>query len=476
MTHQALPNFIDGDFVPAQTSETTQIISPATEEVVALSPISGQPDVDAAFAAADDAAKTWNRTTPEERQRVLLKVADAIEAHAAEIAARQHAETGQLVQAVLEEEVLAGAAQMRFFAGAARVASGIAAGEYMPGMTSFVRREPIGVVAQIVPWNYPFMMLVWKIGPALAAGNTVVLKPSDTTPGSALAFAEIVKDILPPGVLNIVLGDRSTGELLTTHPTPGMVALTGSVRAGEQVARAASSKITRVHLELGGKAPVIVFADADLQAAVEGIAQAGFFNAGQDCTAATRVLVEEGAAEEFTQLLVEQAESMRTGDCEDQTTFFGPLNNGQHFKKVSEMVASAPPWANVLTGGHRVGDRGFYYAPTVIGGLNQDDDLIQEEIFGPVITIQTFDSEEDALEKANGVIYALASSVWTSSHDRAMRFSRDLDFGCVWINTHIPLVAEMPHGGFKRSGYGKDLSIYGVEDYTRVKHVMSAVT
>lgn len=476
MTHQALPNFIGGDFVPAQTSDTTQIVSPATEEVIALSPISGQGDVDAAFAAAERAAKTWNRTTPEERQRVLLNVADAIEAHAAEIASRQHAETGQLVQAVLEEEVLAGAAQMRFFAGAARVASGIAAGEYMPGMTSFVRREPIGVVAQIVPWNYPFMMLVWKIGPALAAGNTVVLKPSDTTPGSALAFAEVVKDILPAGVLNIVLGDRSTGELLTTHPTPGMVALTGSVRAGEQVARAASNKITRVHLELGGKAPVIVFADADLQAAAEGIAQAGFFNAGQDCTAATRVLVEEEVAAEFTQLLVKQAESMRTGDCEDQATFFGPLNNSQHFKKVSEMVAGAPSWASVLTGGHRVGDRGFYYAPTIISGLRQEDELIQQEIFGPVITIQTFDSEEDALEKANGVVYALASSVWTSSHDKAMRFSRDLDFGCVWINTHIPLVAEMPHGGFKRSGYGKDLSVYGVEDYTRVKHVMSAVT
>lgn len=473
MTDRVLRNFINGEFVPAQGAKTQQIISPATEEVVAITPVSEAADVDAAFAAAAAAAKTWNRTTPAERQQVLLDVADAVEAAADLIAAKQHEDTGQLVEMVKSEEVLAGASQLRFFAGAARISSGLSAGEYMEGLTSYVRREPIGVVGQIVPWNYPFMMLVWKLGPALAAGNTVVLKPSDTTPQSALAFAQVVKDIIPPGVFNLVLGDRSTGSLISTHPVPGLIALTGSVRAGEAVANAASNRLTRVHLELGGKAPCIVHDDADLALAAEGIAQAGLFNSGQDCTAATRVLVHESVAAEFTKLLVEQAESLKTGDCEDESTFFGPLNNAAHFDKVSTLVENRPEWAQVLTGGHRVGDRGYYYAPTVISGLRQDDELIQTEIFGPVITVQEFSTDDQAVEMANGVPYALSSSVWTKDHGRALRFSQDLDFGCVWINTHIPLVAEMPHGGFKKSGYGKDLSVYGVEDYTRIKHVMS---
>lgn len=474
MTLTPLQNFIAGKFTDAKSATTMDIVSPATEEVVAVSPISGPEDVDDAFAAAAEAAKSWNATTPEERQAVLLRVADAVEANADKIAAAQHGDTGQITEMVKSEEVLAGASQLRFFAGAARISQGLSAGEYMEGMTSYVRREPIGVVAQVVPWNYPFMMLVWKIGPALAAGNTVVLKPSETTPRSAVAFMEAVQNILPPGVLNIVLGDRTTGELMTNHPTPGLIALTGSVRAGEEIAKAAASRLARVHLELGGKAPVVVFPDADLAEAAEGIAQAGYFNAGQDCTAATRVLVHQDVAEEFTKLLVAQTEVLTTGDSEDPDTFFGPLNNIRHFEKVSELVDNAPEWATVIAGGHRVGDKGYYYAPTVITGLKQDDELIQTEIFGPVITVQEFATEDEAIEMANGVQYALSSSVWTSDHKRANRFSRELDFGCVWINTHIPLVAEMPHGGFKRSGYGKDLSVYGVEDYTRIKHVMSS--
>lgn len=474
MTHKTLQNFINGQFVDAKSTVTMDLVSPATEEVVGVSPISGAIDVDDAFAAAAEAAKTWNLTTPERRQALMLKVADAVEANADKIAQAQHGDTGQITAMVKSEEVLAGASQLRFFAGAARISQGLSAGEYMEGMTSYVRREPIGVVAQVVPWNYPFMMLVWKIGPALAAGNTIVLKPSETTPSSAVAFMEVVGDILPAGVLNLVLGDRTTGELMTNHPTPGLIALTGSVRAGEEIAKAASSRLTRVHLELGGKAPVVVFPDADLADAAEGIAQAGYFNAGQDCTAATRVLVHADVAAEFTELLVAQTQVLTTGDSEDEETFFGPLNNIRHFEKVSELVANAPEWATVIAGGHRVGTKGFYYAPTVITGLKQDDELIQTEIFGPVITVQEFTTEEEAIKLANGVQYALSSSVWTSDHKRANRFSRELDFGCVWINTHIPLVAEMPHGGFKRSGYGKDLSVYGVEDYTRIKHVMSS--
>lgn len=474
MINPTLNNFINGQFVPSLSGNTMPVVFPGSGEEVATAPISDQTDVDAAFEAAARAAKTWNRTTPAERQEVLLKIADAVEANSAMLARAQHADTGQLTAMIETEEVLAGASQLRFFAGAARISSGLSAGEYMEGMTSYVRREPIGVVAQVIPWNYPFMMLIWKLGPALAAGNTVVLKPSETTPRSALAFAELVAGILPVGVLNIVLGDRTTGELMTSHPTPGLIALTGSVRAGEEIARNASSRLTRVHLELGGKAPVIVFPDADLAEAAEGIAQAGFFNAGQDCTAATRVLVHCDVAEEFTKLLVAQTKILTTGDCDDPGTFFGPLNNEQHFQKVSGLVARTPEWATIIAGGHRVGDRGYYYAPTIISGLRQDDEMIQTEIFGPVITVQEFMTDDEALEKANGVQYALASSVWTADHRRSERFSRDLDFGCVWINTHIPLVAEMPHGGFKRSGYGKDLSVYGVEDYTRIKHVMSA--
>jgi len=361
--------------------------------------------------------------------------------------------------------------QIRFFAGAARMLEGRSAGEYMAGHTSMVRREPVGVCAQVAPWNYPMMMAVWKFAPAIAAGNTVVLKPSDTTPASTVLLAEIMGEVLPAGVFNVICGDRDTGRLMVEHKTPAMASITGSVRAGMSVAESAAKDLKRVHLELGGKAPVVVFEDADIAAAAEGIAMAGFFNAGQDCTAATRVLVHSSIHDEFTAALAAAANATSTGPEEDAD--FGPVNNVHQLAQVTGFIDRLPEHAKVEAGGHRVGDKGFFYAPTVVSGLKQDDEIIQNEVFGPVITVQSFEDEAEALAHANGVEYALASSVWTKDHSRAMRMAKRLDFGCVWINTHIPLVAEMPHGGFKHSGYGKDLSGYGFEDYTRIKHVMT---
>ncbi|MBA0051838.1 gamma-aminobutyraldehyde dehydrogenase [Streptomyces sp. AJS327] len=470
-----LRNYIDGEFRDAADGRTTGVINPVTEEVYAVAPLSGTADVDAAMAAAEAAFPAWRDATPGTRQTALLRIADALEARADEFLAVECENCGKPLELTRQEELPMMLDQIRFFAGAARVLEGRSAGEYMAGLTSFTRREPVGVCAQVAPWNYPAMMAVWKFAPALAAGNTVVLKPSDTTPASAVFLAEVMGEILPAGVFNVVCGDRDTGRLMVEHQVPAMASITGSVRAGIEVAGSASRDLKRVHLELGGKAPCVVFDDADVAAAVEGIRDGGFFNAGQDCTAATRVLVQDGVYERFVTALAKAAAEVRTGDVTDPDCFYGPLNNADHLAKVAGFVDRLPAHAKVEAGGERVGGKGYFYAPTVISGLRQDDEVIQNEVFGPVITVQRFGTEDEAVRFANGVEYALASSVWTTDHQRAMRLSKALDFGCVWINTHIPLVAEMPHGGFKKSGYGKDLSMYGLEDYTRVKHVMTAL-
>ncbi|MES4888631.1 gamma-aminobutyraldehyde dehydrogenase [Streptomyces sp. NPDC096012] len=475
-----LRNYIDGAFTDAADGRTTLVIDPATGDAYATAPLSAAPDVERAMDAAAAAFGQWRDTTPAQRQLVLLKIADAVEARADELVDAECRDTGKPKRITATEEIGPMVDHIRFFAGAARLLEGKAAGEYMDGMTSIIRREPVGVCAQVAPWNYPMMTAVWKFAPAIAAGNTVVLKPSDTTPASTVLLAEIVGEVLagmglPAGILNVICGDRETGRLMVEHTTPAMASITGSVRAGIQVAESASKDVKRVHLELGGKAPVVVFEDADIAEAVEGISAAGFFNAGQDCTAATRVLVHESIHDAFVEALAKAASDTRTGGIDDEDAFYGPLNNADQLRQVTGFIERLPGHARVETGGHRVGEVGYFYAPTVVSGLNQDDEIIQNEVFGPVITVQQFSDEDQAVEYANGVEFALASSVWTKDHARAMRMSRRLDFGCVWINTHIPLVAEMPHGGFKKSGYGKDLSSYGFEDYTRIKHVMTAI-
>jgi betaine-aldehyde dehydrogenase len=462
-----LRNFVAGAYTDTADGRTSPVIDPSTGEAYAEAPVSSARDVDAAMAAAEAGFEVWRDATPGERQRALLRIADAVEERAEEIIAAECHNTGKPVEPTRTEEMAPLLDELRFFAGAARMLEGRSAGEYLRDHTSYVRREPIGVCAQITPWNYPMVMAVWKFAPAIAAGNAVVLKPSDTTPVSTLLLAEIAAEFLPPGVLNVVCGDRDTGRAVVAHPAPQLVSITGSTRAGMEVAVAAAADLKRTHLELGGKAPVVVFDDVDVEATAEAIAGAGYFNAGQDCTAATRVLVQAGIAEEFTAALAAAAKNLKVG----HDGYFGPVNNAAQLSRVQGFIARTT--GEIVTGGNRIGDRGYFLEPTVVAGLRQRDEMIQDEVFGPVITVQKFDDEAQAVRWANDVRFGLSASVWTQNHGRAMRVSRRLDFGAVWINTHLPFVSEMPHGGFGHSGHGKDLSMYGFEEYTRIKHVMS---